>query len=126
MHPHHLTYEHSRSSSLSWLATCLNFPLAAASHEPVYEIPWQASEGCPDSDEDQRRIRNVSTEVLVQVRVWRVCRCGLTASLPRRVIPGDCLTIDRQVCGVRTCKEGGWFIRWFAADGRELVWPLVW
>lgn len=119
----------SRGSSLGWLRTCLEYdfpPVAGA-----YVVPWVGMrevdlEGQTAGTEPVRVFQNRSPDVLLQVRAWRACRCGLRMSLPRRVLPGDLFTVEWATCHNLACREGQWWLRWFAPGGKELMWPFVW
>lgn len=119
----------SRGPSLTWLLTCLEYDLRDTND--LYVVPWKGvrEKALEDPASQARRVRvmqNTSPDMLLQVRAWRACRCGLQLSLPRRVLPGDWFTIEWKSCRGVNCGEGQWWLRWFAPGGKELMWPFVW
>lgn len=124
MHTTRLTLHRSRAPASDWFLRCLERSEPA---QEAYPVPWESVRtGDTSLTVEARSFIHAGQDVLLQTRLWRVCKCGLRASLPMRVFPGDQVTIQRVGCGVCDPAAELWYLRWISSQVGELVWPFVW
>lgn len=93
----------------------------------AYPVPWRVLHR---NDDGSVTIQNETDAVLRSVRFSAQGRGVLALSLPRRVLPGERITV--RVLGVLfddgspRAPDAMLVVRWQHPDGTELLWPIAW